>query len=368
VSFDAVIAGAGVIGASCAYHLARAGLRVLVVDRAAGPGTGSTGRATGGFRAQYGTAINIRLSLLARRHLLALRDDTGVDPGFVQVGYLWLASTHAQLEELRRANELQRREGLTEARIVDTDDIRELQPHAALGGAALGGTSVAPSVRSSSSGDACLVPGGTSVAASAGGSSSGGASGALAGEPPEIIGGAWCPSDGVMRPLEILRAYLEAAERLGATVRWGEAVTALELDGERVATVVTGAGRNPCGLAVDAGGAWAAGIAKLAGVELPVVPLRRQVVPTVATDALPASMPLTIWLDDGFHLRVRDGRALLLLPSPGAPADPWSDAVDPAWLDDVTARARSRIPALRGVEIDRARAWAGLYEMSHFFF
>src|SRR5262249_13967583 len=94
---DAVVVGAGVIGASCAVHLARAGLRVTIVDRATGPGGGSTARATGGFRAQYATAINIRLSLLAREHLRGFRDDTGVDPGFQPVGYLWLATTANEL-------------------------------------------------------------------------------------------------------------------------------------------------------------------------------------------------------------------------------------------------------------------------------
>jgi sarcosine oxidase subunit beta len=72
---------------------------------------------------------------------------------------------------------------------------------------------------------------------------------------------------------------------------------------------------------------------------------------------------MTIW-DDGFHLRVRDGRVLLLRPTPGDPADPWSDRVDPAWLDDIARDAPVRVPALRGVAIDRASAWAGLYEMS----
>src|SRR5690242_4347817 len=98
-SYDAVVVGAGVIGASCAVHLAREGLRVLVVDRGREPGAGSTARATGGFRAQYATAINVRLSLLARARLRAFRDDTGVDPDFRPVGYLWLATTAAQLAE-----------------------------------------------------------------------------------------------------------------------------------------------------------------------------------------------------------------------------------------------------------------------------
>lgn len=310
---DVVVLGAGVIGASCAVHLARAGLRVTVIDRGAGPGAGSTARATGGFRAQYATAINIRLSLLARDRLRAFRDETGVDPGFQPVGYLWLATSAANFAELVAANELQRRCGLDDAVLVAPDEIRAINRFVSLDG---------------------------------------------------VVGGAWCPSDGVMRPTEILRGYLEAAERLGASLRWGEPAVAIEHDAAgRIASVVTPRATYPAGIVVNAGGAWAAEVAKLAGADVPIVPLRRQVAITEPTDALPAAFPMTIW-DDGFHLRVRDGRVLLLQPTPGDPHDPWSIAVDPAWLDEIAARTLARVPALRGVALDRPRAWAGLYEMS----
>ena len=311
---DAIVIGAGVIGASCAFHLARAGLRVIVVDRAAGPGEGSTGRATGGFRAQYATAINVQLSLLAREQLRAFRDDTGVDPGFRKVGYLWLASTANELAELRTANELQRREGLREAELVGPYELCALNPYIETAG---------------------------------------------------LVGGAWCASDGVMRPTEILRGYLEAAQRLGVELRWGEPVVALERgEDAKLTEVITPRGSYQAGLVVNAAGAWAAALAQLAGVELPIVPLRRQVAITEATEALPSAFPMTIWLHDGFHLRVRDGRVLMLRPTPGDPQDPWSDRVEPRWLDDIAATAPVRVPALSGVRLDRARAWAGLYEMS----
>ena len=72
---------------------------------------------------------------------------------------------------------------------------------------------------------------------------------------------------------------------------------------------------------------------------------------------------MTLWPGDGFHLRVRDGRVLLLRPTKGA-ADPFRAEVEDAWIDEVRSIAAERVPALAGVEIDRARCWAGLYEMS----
>ncbi|MEO8699024.1 MAG: FAD-dependent oxidoreductase [Kofleriaceae bacterium] len=306
---DVVIVGAGVIGASCAWHMARAGLRVRVLDRAAAPGGGSTARATGGFRAQYSTAINIRLSLLARERLRAFHDDTGVDPGFVAVGYLWLAGSAAELAALREANALQVREGLSDACLVTTGDIAQLNPHVATA---------------------------------------------------DVLGGAWCPSDGVIRPLEILRGYLAAP---GVELCCNEPVIAVEHSGDRVACVITPHGAHAAGMFVNAAGPWAAAVGQLAGVDVPVVPLRRQVAVTEATAALPATMPLTIWLGDGFHARVRGDRVLLLRPTAGDP-DPWSDRVDPAWLDDIATRAPLCLPALAGVPLDRPAAWAGLYEMT----
>jgi len=127
-SAEVVIVGGGVIGASVAYHLARGGCTdVLVLDAAPRPGEGSTGRATGGFRAQFGSAPNIRLSLLSRDALRRFAGDTGVDPGYQPVGYLFIARHAAELEVLLQAQALQHAEGLHEARRVDADEARLVQ-------------------------------------------------------------------------------------------------------------------------------------------------------------------------------------------------------------------------------------------------
>jgi sarcosine oxidase, subunit beta len=309
------VIGGGVVGASVAYHLALRGWRdVVILDRAAAPGEGSTGRATGGFRAQYGTAVNVRLSLLAREKLCRFEAETGVDPGYAPRGYLWIAANERELAELRAGQRVQHAEGLHEAEELGPEDVRRLNP--------------------------ALAPDG-------------------------IAGGVFCPTDGFIRPLRILEGYLAAGARLGVRVEWGTAVTGLVLGRDGCISAVRTT-REPVGVSavVNAAGPWAATVAEWAGVELPVRPLRRQAAATAPSDALPETMPMTIYAGDGFHLRVRDGRVLLLRPTPGVAGRPFDAYLDPDWVREVTATAHARVPVLRDVPVDPDACWAGLYEMS----
>src|ERR671935_1453326 len=306
---DVVVVGAGVIGASVAWHLSRLGVRALLLERETAPGKGSTGRATGGFRAQYDTKINVRLSLLSREKLRRFAQDTGVDPGYDARGYLWLARTDEQLDVLRRAQDVQHAAGLVEASMLEQREICEVNPYIRTEG---------------------------------------------------LAGAAFCPTDGYVRPLDILRGYLG-----GAQVRTSARVTGLRRRGSRIESVQLADGSEiPAGAVVDAAGPWAGTVARMAGVDVPVAPLRRQVGSTVDTQVLPASMPMTVWVEDAFHVRERDGRVLLIWPTPGDPRDPESTAVDADWLEQVRQKAAERVPALARIPIDAKRSWAGLYEMS----
>jgi sarcosine oxidase subunit beta len=302
---DVLIIGGGVIGASVAYHLAHSGAgRVVILDR----GDGSTARATGGFRVQFATEINVRLSLLSREKLLLFTEDTGVDPGYRPCGYLFVAGTDEQLGRLRQAAAVQRAAGFDGARELSAAEVRATNP---------------------------------------------------AIEPAGIAGGFFSGTDGFVRPTEIQRGYCQAALRRGVTLLPGT-LTGLRVDGGRIGRALTSQGDIACGTVVNAAGAWAGAVASMAGVPLPVTPLRRQVAVTVPTDRLPEDMPMTIF-PDGFHLRVRDGRVLLLHPSP--PGDgPLDVSVDPAWVEAVRTTAGERVPCLRGVAIEST--YAGLYELS----
>jgi sarcosine oxidase subunit beta len=309
------VVGGGIIGASVAYHLALRGVReVLVLDRGVGPGAGSTSRATGGFRAQFATRANIRLSLLAREKLRTFEEEIGVDPGYVPVGYLWVASTEPSLEALRAALLIQQSEGLTEAEELDSSDVGRINPAVSLA---------------------------------------------------DVTGGTWCPTDGFIRPLDMLRGYLTAAERLGARIQWGVDVAEVVIgkDG-KARQLVTADGPVSVDAVVNAAGPWAGFLKCGDRAELPVVPLRRQVAVSEPSDILPHRMPMTIFAESGFHLRVRDGRVLLLWPTPGVPGDPLDTSVEDDWIASVRAMAATRLPALSQLKIDRDACFAGLYEMS----
>jgi sarcosine oxidase subunit beta len=280
-----VIIGAGVTGASIAWHLASMGCRdVRVVDRGRDFGEGSTPRATGGFRAQFGTEVNVRLSLLSREKLRRFEDEIGVDSGYRPYGYLFLARTREELDGLRSAQAVQHACGLSEARMIDRGEAMRLNS-------------------------------------------------AVLDE--EVIGGAYCPTDGFIRAMQILRGYADAAKRMGVRFEFDTTISSFD----------------PGVTYVNAAGAWAAGVSNV-----PVTPLRRRVACTVVTDILPEAMPMTIWSSEGFHLRVRDGRVMLVWPD--------SPPNDDVWLDRVLRFAHTRIPSIRRLELDPEHCWSGLYEMS----
>jgi sarcosine oxidase subunit beta len=315
-SAEVLVIGAGVIGASVAYQLARRGYGpILVLERNGSPGQGSTSRATGGFRAQFGSEINVRLSLLSREKLLRFDEELGVDPGYRSCGYLFLADDEAQLDALRGAQDVQRAAGLEETREVTPSEVEDINPAIRAHG---------------------------------------------------LTGGVFCSTDGFIRPMQILRGYTEGATRLGVRFEYGVECTGFQFDGSgRVSAVRTSDGDVVAvGSVVNAAGAWAALVARNAGLDLPVEPLRRQAAVTHPFDALPEDMPMTIFVEDGFHFRVRDGRVLLLWPDKPLVADPFDTSVSDAWLESVVERARSRVPGLSQTCIDREKCWAGLYEMS----
>ncbi len=248
---DVVIIGGGVVGASVAYHLAEAGCSdVLIIEREAQQGLGSTGRATGGVRAQFATSINIRMSRYSIEFLSRFEEATGHTSGYEPAGYLFVATSEGHLEHLRGLRERQRTEGLTNVEIVSAEEIREMVPQL---------------------------------------------------RTDDVFGGSFCQTDGFVIPLEIMLGFTARAVVRGAQVWLDTKVISIEVEHGRVSGVLTTRGHISTGAVVNAAGAWAAGVAQMAGVEIPVVPLRRHIVGTQPFDELPDKLAMDIDMSDGFH-------------------------------------------------------------------
>jgi glycine/D-amino acid oxidase-like deaminating enzyme len=311
-SADIFIIGGGVIGASCAYHLASRGCKnILVIDRAIQPGYGSTSKATGGFRCQFATETNVKLSLISREKLLNFKEEIGVDPGYQQYGYLFIASNEQEMDLLREARQIQTKAGLTEAREVSPADINRLSP-------------------------------GVSA--------------------QEIAGGTFCETDGFINPMNMLNGYRQAAERLGVNFEFNNECYGFRFKENKITEVFTSQGDISVGSVVNAAGAWAGTLSKMADIEISVKPIKRSVAVIKQPNLLPDTTPMTIFLTDGFHFRVRDGRVLLLLPE-DTPSS-FNTSIDGNWLQRVRTISDARMPLLKDKQTDHGLCWAGLYEMT----
>ncbi|HLL75867.1 MAG TPA: FAD-binding oxidoreductase [Pyrinomonadaceae bacterium] len=316
---DVVIVGGGVVGASVAYHLAERGCaNVVIVESAREQGTGSTGRATGGVRAQFSTAVNIAMSLYSLEFIRNFRDATGRDAGYLPVGYLFVATDGAQLEALKIARERQRAAGLTDVELLDAAEVARR----------------APRLRAET-----------------------------------VAGGTFRQADGFVAPLELMRGFTERALARGARLLTDAEVTGIDVEGGRVCGVRTSRGRVATRAVVNAAGAWAARVARLAGVEIPVVPLRRQIVCVRPREPLAEGSPMVIDLSDGFHFRavVRDRtwQPEVLLAWPGPPEPPgFNTELDPAFVTKILTRAEASVPSFAGAGVVPELSRAGLYEMT----
>lgn len=316
---DVVIIGGGIVGASVAFHLAERGCtNVLVVEREVEQGLGSTGRATGGVRAQFATAINIRMSRYSIDFFSRFEEATGHACGYEPAGYLFVATNEAQFDYLKQTRARQLAEGLTNVELLGADEIARR----------------VPGLRTD-----------------------------------DVAGGSFCQTDGFIAPLKVLGGFMSRALAGGVRVWTETAVTGIEVEGGRVVHVETTRGRISTRVVVNASGAWAAETARMAGVEIPCVPLRRQLVSVKPTAPLPENLPMVIDMSNGFHFRP-EARELaaagVLLAWPDEAETPgFKTNFDPSFTDKVLQRARERVPSLvAGATLNESRCRAGLYELT----
>src|SRR5262249_9047240 len=153
-----------------------------------------------------------------------------------------------------------------------------------------------------------------------------------------------------------------AIER-GVEVMRETEVTGIQVDGQGVCGIETSKGSISSRVMVNAAGAWAGQVARLAGIGLPVEPLRRMLVPTEPFEKVSHKSPMVVDMSTGFHYRP-EGLGLLLAWNDPEETPGFKTNFDHAFIEKILTRGVSRLPVLEEAEVNPKRAWAGLYEMT----
>lgn len=309
---EIVIIGGGVVGASVAYHLTQRGCRdVLVLERESSLGLGSTGKATGGVRAQFETDINVQLSLYS----LDFLRDWDVDCGYEPRGYLFVATDEQQMRYLEMTSKRQRELGYDGVKTLSTDEVRSFVP---------------------------LL------------------------NCDDIVGGTFGPRDGFIDPIAVLNGFADGAKRNGAFFETAKNVSAISTKAGRVKRIETDSETIECENVVLCTGAWAKDLAATAGIDLPVEPQRRQIVWAKTDAALPPDLPMVIDMSNGFHFRPAKNSTneVLFAYADRTEQSSFSTEFGDSFIEKVFEKARHRAPFLAETTVVREKCRAGLYENS----
>ncbi len=310
---DVVIIGGGIVGSSIAWHLTDAGCKnVLVIERESSQGKGSTGKSMGGVRAQFSTPVNIQMSLYSIPFYARFEEVVGHPADYRPQGYLFLATKESHLAYLRDNFARQQKLGLTTARLLPAEEI----------------CTTLPQLRSD-----------------------------------DILGGSFCSTDGFVDPYSVMNGFMASAIEHGATLWKKTEVTAINIDQNGAFNVETTRGPVSTRTVVNAAGAWSEQIAKFVGIDLPVEPLRRMLVPSEPFSEFPHSAPMVIDMSTGFHFRP-EGRGFLLAWNDPEETPGYKTDFEPSFIEKILMHAANRVPAFENLPVNPKRAWAGLYEMT----
>ena len=305
-SADVIIVGAGIMGVSTAYHLARRQAGRIVVLERDDVCSGSTALASGGIRHQYANRIGVELTRQSIVTYERFAEEFGVDPHFRQHGYLILDTTEAEQAQAERNVDLQRSLGV-DVRLLTPDETRKRFPYLAT---------------------------------------------------DDLRGATYSPRDGYADPYLATTAIAARARELGVTIRTGCEVSASRASAIGSMGVVTRDGAVTAPVVVVATGAWSGVVGKLAGVDIPVMPLRRSkfITAPFPFDKIPEATPFVIDPHLGISLR-REGAGILLGIGRRAEAGSFSTVLDWSLAEPLVERAVRRAPVLEDAQL--MRTWTG---------
>lgn len=309
-SSQIVVIGGGVMGASTAYHLAKRGAEVTLLEKAFSFGEASTGKCAGGIRHQFSTEVNIRLSQKSFEMMAQFSEELGQEIDFRQIGYLFLLDNETDMAQFEKNVALQNSLGVP-SEILSPDDLAKRLPYLNLDG---------------------------------------------------IVGGTFCKDDGLADPNSMVQGYVNGARRHGAKLFTETEVTGIEMDGDKITAVVTNQGTIATDTVVLAAGAWSGEIGAMMGLNLPIEPLRRQIAVTRPIEKL-KSLDLTFILFFGESLYFHpEGEGLLTGMSRQDETVGFNETVDSDWTLNHIEHAIERFPLLETAQL--LTEWAGLYEMT----
>ena len=307
-SADVIVMGSGIIGASCAWHLAARGLDVIVLESEGSAAMGSTGKSAAGVRVQFTTTPNIRLSMHSLPFYRSFQERFGFDIGYQPIGYLLLATEERWARHLESV-ELQHAAGAP---------VEVLTPEQGLK----------------------YVPY----------------------ETDGLAGATYGPWDGVIDPHMATNAWVSMARSEGAVFEFRSPVQGIVAEADGGWRISTPNGTFSAGHVVNATGAWSGMVAGLAGLDVPVVPKKIQIFCSAPIED-DRTYPLTVDLATGTYLRSEGDRVLVGLDKldqePG-----FTEGMDWDWMEHVLMTGVERFPWWAELGIDRKASWWGYYEVS----
>jgi sarcosine oxidase subunit beta len=304
-----VIIGGGVMGLSTAYHLARAGVTGVVLIEKSEFGSGSTCKAAGGVRAQFSDAVNIELGARSLRTFQTFEATFDQEIDLHQVGYLFLLDEAEHVEAFERNIALQNEMGVP-SRLIEVAEAKALSPLISTEG---------------------------------------------------LLAAAYSPTDGHCTPESVVNGYAGAARRAGARLVRNCAVTAIDSSGGALTQVMTEKGAIATDAVICTAGAWSRELGAMVGVDLPVEPLRRQILTTEPMPDLDPDTPFTIDFSTSFYFH-GEGQGLLLGMSDPHESAGFKLTVSDEWLAGLGDAIERRAPGIS--EVGLRAGWAGLYEMT----